>query len=292
MILHSESNNSNHPLYIVLDNCKNPIIAGSFQGTSILGDFTITSFNNTYADIYLAKLERNNDPVINLSPDTIACAEYTLYGPAGYAYYSWNNTISNQSWYTATETGTITFACAGEEGCWQYDTVNVAIHPGFEINLGPDTTILENDAIVFTVPTGYESYLWFNSVTVPAITVFGENYEPGTVLPVWVKVTDGPCIVYDTVYVTIKSEFAVEDFSETSITLYPNPFNECIYINSGSEINQIEICDLHGLTIISKDIYSPAGEKIKISLEDLKQGVYILKLLSGESELIKKIVKL
>jgi hypothetical protein len=207
-------------------------------------------------------------------------------------YYSWNNFISNQSSYTTTETGTITFACAGEEGCWLYDTINITIHPGFEINLGPDTTILENQNIVLTVPDLYESYLWSNSVTANSITVFGESYEAGTILPVWVRVTDGPCIVYDTVYVTIKNEFAVEDLAEKSLSFYPNPFNDCIYFQPDSEIERIEICDLQGLTFISKDIHNPAGEKIKINLEDFKQGVYILKLKSGESELIKKIVKL
>jgi hypothetical protein len=291
-IMRTESNHSNYPLRMMLDNCKNPLIGGSFIGTSIFGKDTITCSTSDPEDIYFAKLERVPNSEIYLGPDTLACAEHTLYGPAGYSYYSWNNTISSQSSYTTTETGTITFACANEEGCWLYDTVNITIHPGFEINLGSDTTISPNESLVFTVPYGYESYLWSNSVTDNSITIFGESYEPGMVIQVWVAVTDGPCVISDTVYVTIKNEFAVEDFSEINISLYPNPFNDCIYINSGSEINQIDILSLQGLCLISKEILNPDREIIKIHLEDLKQGVYFLKLISGESESIKKIVKL
>jgi hypothetical protein len=287
--------NSNKDLFIrdfAIDNCNNLVVCGYFHNKAIFGNDTLLVYSNDIDDGFISKIGRIEQVTIELGPDTMACELYTIYGPLGYIYYSWNNTITNQSSYTTTETGTIAFACANEEGCWLYDTINVTIHPGFEINLGSDTTISENESIVFTVPEGYESYLWSNSVTAISITVFGESYEPGTILPVWVRVTDGPCIISDTVLVAIKSEFAVEDFSGKSISLYPNPFNDCIYINSGSEINQIDILSLQGLCLISKEILNPDREIIKIHLEDLKQGVYFLKLISGESESIKKIVKL
>jgi hypothetical protein len=291
-IIHSDASIELVSDGLVLDNCNNPVISGHFKGVAYVGPDTLHSFINTVEDGYLAKLQRNEPYSINVGKDTLACAEYTLYGPPGYLYYSWNDSITYQSWYTVTETESVPFACANVDGCWHYDTVNVAIHPGYSIDLGPDTAIHQNETIIFTVPQEYESYLWSNSVTANTITIFGESYEPGTILPVWVRVTDGPCIVYDTVYVTIKSEFGVEDLAEKSISLYPNPFNDFLYFKTDSEIERIEICDLQGLTTISKDIQNPTGEKIKINLEDLKQGVYILKLLSGESEIIKKIVKL
>ena len=207
-------------------------------------------------------------------------------------YYSWNNTITNQSSYSTTETGTITFACANEDGCWLYDTINVQIHPGFTIDLGPDTSIFQNEFIIFTVPEGYESYLWSNTVTANSISVFGESYPSGTIKKIWVQVTDGPCIISDTVYVTIKSEFAVEDISENGLFLYPNPSDGFIYINARTAIDQVEICDLNGLTLTTMEIHSSPGEMIKISLKNLNRGVYILKLYYGESQAFKKIIKL
>jgi hypothetical protein len=276
---------------ILLDNCKNPLISGQFRGYSYLGPDTLHSYMNSETDGFVARIKRIVPSSISLGPDTLACDEYTLSLP-GYYYYLWNGTISQQDWYTVTESDTVLFGCANEDGCWIYDTVMVWIHPDFVIDLGPDTAISVYESILFTVPEGYESYLWSNTVTANSITIFGESYEPGMVIQVWVAVTDGPCVISDTVYVTIKNEFAVGDFSDISISLYPNPFNDCIYINSGSEINQIDILSLQGLCLISKEILNPDREIIKIHLEDLKQGVYFLKIVSGESESIKKIVKL
>ena len=222
----------------------------------------------------------------------MACEMYTIYGPLGYMYYSWNNTITNQSSYAATETETIAFACANEDGCWLYDTINVQIHPGFTIDLGPDTSIFQNESIIFTVPEGYQSYLWSNTVTANSISVFGESYPPGTIKKIWVQVTDGPCVVSDTVYVTIKSEFAVEDISDNGIFLYPNPFDDFVYIKARTAIDQIEICDLNGSALFVMEIHSSPGEMIKISLKNLNQGVYMLKLNSRDSQTVKKIIKL
>lgn len=275
-----------------LDNCRNLIVGGSFIGRAVFGLDTITSQYYTWQDGFVAKLQRHELTTFDLGPDTLACAEHTLYGPAGYLYYSWNNTITNQNSYTAIETGTITFACANEDGCWLYDTINVQIHPGFAIDLGPDTSIFQNESIIFTVPEGYDSYLWSNTVTANSISVFGDSYPPGTIKKIWVQVTDGPCIISDTVYVTIKSEFAVEDISDNGIFLYPNPFDDFVYIKASTAIDQIEICDLNGSALFVMEIYSSPGEMIKISLKNLNQGVYMLKLNYRESQSVKKIIKL
>jgi hypothetical protein len=275
-----------------LDNCKNLILGGAFTGTTIFGKDTLISQNNTTADSFVAKLIRNEQTSANLGPDTLACAEYTLYAPPGYFYYSWNDSISQQNWYTATTPGTYTVACANEEGCWLYDTINVALHPGFIIDLGPDTTIFENQAITFTVPQQYQSYLWSNSVTANAAVVFGESYDPGTIVQVWVQVTDGPCIISDTVYVTIKSELAVENIPENNLFLFPNPSGDFVYIQTSSEIEHIEICDLHGSTLSKVQIHNSPGEVCRISLSNLNQGVYFMKIFYTGSEIIKKIIKL
>jgi hypothetical protein len=277
---------------LVLDNCNNPIISGAFKGFTYFGPDTLASYDLSEFDGFITKLQRNEPLAFDIGRDSSFCNEHTLYGPLGYIYYSWNDTISNQNSYTTTGTGTITFACANEEGCWLYDTINVTIHPGFEIDLGPDTTIFENQSITFTIPCQYQSYLWSNTVTANATTVFGESYDPGTIVQVWVQVIDGPCIVSDTVYVTIKSELAVGDYPESNLFLYPNPSSDFVYIQTSSEIEHIEICDLHGSTLSIVQINNSPGEVCRISLSNLNQGVYIMKIFYTGSEIIKKIIKL
>lgn len=291
-ILRTETNNSIYAYSLILDNCNNPVISGSFKGVSYLGIDTLDSYSNTVNDGYIAKLQRNEPYFVDLGMDTLACAEYIIQAPSEYAYFVWNDSLTLSSWLNVVESGTYTLACGDISGCWAYDTININIHPAIEIDLGPDTTILENDAIVFTVPDGYESYLWSNFVTTNSITIFGGSYDPGTIIHVWVQVTDGPCMVSDTVLVTIKSEFALEDYVSGNLFYYPNPFTDYLYIKADSQIRQIEICDLNGLTLLIKDFPNAKDSIISINLEDLTRGVYILRLGYRESEVVKKIVKL
>jgi hypothetical protein len=294
-LLNLKTTNCVNDLFIwdlLIDNCNNPIICGYFKNKAIFGNDTLLAYSNNFGDGFISKIDRVTQGTVELGPDTLACAEYTIYGPLGYMYYSWNNTITNQNWFTATETETYNFACSNEDGCWLCDTINIAIHPGFDIDLGPDTAILENENIVFIVPDQYESYLWSNSVTANSITIFGDSYEPGTIIQVWVQVTDVPCIVSDTVYITIKSEFAIDNIGDETIKIFPNPFKDYIAIESNPELKQIEIIDLNGTTVINKEVNFTINQATVINAENLLNGVYFLKLKFKNEAIIKKIVKL
>ncbi|MCB0806866.1 MAG: T9SS type A sorting domain-containing protein, partial [Bacteroidales bacterium] len=275
----------------IADNCKNPIISGYFAGNAIFGDHTINSSISSVQDGFIGKLIRNVPPMIDLGPDSIYCEEYTLFGPEGFEYYSWNDNISTDNWYTVSDSTTIYFGCLNDNGCWSYDTIKIDIHPAIEIDLGTDTTIRENDTIVLFIADQFESYVWSDGSSSDTITIIGSDYGIGT-FPIWVKVTDGPCTETDTLYLTIKSEYGVDEINSQLINIYPNPFTESFILEIEPGFQKLEICDINGVINFTKELDQPNQKYLEIETGNLNRGIYILTITTKDKKLIKKIVKI
>jgi hypothetical protein len=91
------------------------------------------------------------------------------------------------------------------------------------------------------------------------------------------------------------SELAVSEATTTSvagvkrnrITLYPNPAYGFFMVEAGSEIQQITIIDLAGKLVHSeKNIRST---KTQVNLDNLKPGLYIAKMVTGDGEFTQKL---
>jgi hypothetical protein len=277
--------------FISTDNCQNLIISGSFKGTALIGSDSISSYSNDYFDPYVAKLSVQELNTIDIGPDTVLCAAYTVYGPEGYLFYSLNDSLIDHYWFNTNQSGAYVFGCSNDDGCWLYDTINIEIHPGFEIELGSDTTIRENDTIVFSVPDQYESYLWSDGSTSDHITIIGNEYGIGT-FPIWIEITDGPCIETDSIFLTIKSEFGIYERINNHINIFPNPFKDEITIEIEPDYQVLEICDLNGIIRYSSNLEKQFNESKKIITGKLHKGIYLLKIKTRKQNLIKKIIKI
>jgi hypothetical protein len=290
-ITRTETTRELRALEFILDNCKNPVISGDFRGICYLGEDTLDSYSNYISDGFIAKLIRNEPENIDLGPDTTACEQFILAGPEDYTFFSLNECISAQNGFTITESGIYRFGCADENGCWVYDTIDINIHPGFEIDLGADTIIKVRDTIIFTIPSQFQSYLWSNGASSNSITIIGSDYGEGT-FPIWVEVTDGPCTVTDTVYVTIKDDFGIEEYTQNSIHVFPNPFTDKVTIDLKPDYQTIEIRDLNGTVRFFREIIPPKNGQQQIELRNLSRGIYLIRIKTGAQSLTKKIVKL
>ncbi|MCB2218837.1 MAG: T9SS type A sorting domain-containing protein [Bacteroidetes bacterium] len=275
----------------ITDNCKNPLISGGFAGNATFGDLSFNSTLSSVKDGFIGKLIRNVSPIVDLGPDSIYCEEFTLSGPEGFKHYSWNDSITTDNWYTIYDSTTIYFGCSNEDGCWSYDTIKIDIHPAIEMELGPDTTIRENDTIFLSIAEQFESYLWSNGSTTNKITILGSDFGIGT-FPIWIKVTDGPCTKADTLFLTIKSEFGVDELNSQLINIYPNPFTDSFIIEIEPEFQILEIYDLNGVINLAIELDQPNQKNLEIETGRLNQGIYIFTITTSDKKLIKKIIKI
>ena len=76
----------------------------------------------------------------------------------------------------------------------------------------------------------------------------------------------------------------------TDIQLYPTPTTNTLFITTNIMINTIRIFDLSGKLVIQKDNLTPGRHSV--DLHHLKNGVYVLQILSSNNQLIThKIIK-
>jgi hypothetical protein len=76
--------------------------------------------------------------------------------------------------------------------------------------------------------------------------------------------------------------------------IYPNPFQNEIWIKNGQKISKsatVEISDLTGKTITNQALISEEAGNLKIDLNALTNGIYLLQIKSAEHTIQQKIIK-
>ena len=76
---------------------------------------------------------------------------------------------------------------------------------------------------------------------------------------------------------------------KNNFTVYPNPFNENIFIESDSEITKIEILNSVGEKIYTGNLTN--GKNLNINLSHKPKGIYFLKIFTDEEWEIYKVLK-
>ncbi|NOX87149.1 MAG: T9SS type A sorting domain-containing protein [Chlorobi bacterium] len=270
-----------------LDNCgNNLIIAGRFSGHIYFGADSLESYALGW-DAIVSKLNLYDLPHFDFGPDTTICDSIRLVGPEGYKYYYWNGQLSEQNWFNVTQSGTYTFACTGEEGCWIRDTINIVVQPGFTIDIGQDTVIGLTDTLYLSVPDVYDSYLWSTGSTENSIIITGSTLGQGD-WSVWVKVTQGVCSASDTIQLTVSH---TDELQDMGVKIFPNPAGNVLQIQSERKFNKVELINNVGMVVISKRINN-VGNKVSIDISDIPSGIYLIRIYFDDFAGNGKIIKL
>lgn len=98
-------------------------------------------------------------------------------------------------------------------------------------------------------------------------------------------------IITNTEVTTVSNILSVESFDiEYNIEVYPNPVKSKLYINSQSILKSVSIYDISGRKI--QDIKKTNSSSLSsINFENLSKGIYFIKVISENGQLIKKVVK-
>ncbi|MCB0745034.1 MAG: T9SS type A sorting domain-containing protein, partial [Ignavibacteriae bacterium] len=96
---------------------------------------------------------------------------------------------------------------------------------------------------------------------------------------------DQSSMIIDYVRVYQNEALSLDEFSKESVSLYPNPVSDVLHIQTSQKIDAIEI-------------YNPLGKLIlkatkvenQLDLSALETGIYLIKLYSSDSAIMKKII--
>lgn len=127
----------------------------------------------------------------------------------------------------------------------------------------------------YNLVDNYSSSYWYWIITAPSL--------PGEWT--WRATYQGQIVDHKFTVGTL----SVEDSNFDNVSIYPNPFNDVVNIQSNSHIKKVSLVDILGKTVMTKtnDI-----ESIKeINLESLSKGLYFLRLegVNNEQKTIKLI---
>ncbi|MCB2221820.1 MAG: T9SS type A sorting domain-containing protein [Bacteroidetes bacterium] len=88
----------------------------------------------------------------------------------------------------------------------------------------------------------------------------------------------------DEIYVRGTKISAISNLKELKIKMGPNPTNRFLYIDSETEINQVQVVDLAGKVWIRKSI---PNRKCCLDLHNIPLGVYLVRIVNDQNIAIK-----
>lgn len=230
-------------------------------------------------------------PAVSLGPDITACSGQAIAlnaGP-GFATYAWSNGSAN-SFISLDEGGEYSVTATNGFGCEASDTVTVVIHPSPVPNFPQDTVICAQDITIFDPGPG--NFYIIDGVPLEDFVIAG--FAPYT-YSVEALLSNGfDCEVPIVLNFTVDVCVGTEDIAlAESIELFPNP---------ASGRAAVRLCNLRGADY-GLEVFNAAGQLIwqsrimplqgayqaEIGLEGMSPGIYLVRLVSADGLLVKRL---
>ncbi|MCD4791715.1 MAG: T9SS type A sorting domain-containing protein [Bacteroidales bacterium] len=120
-------------------------------------------------------------------------------------------------------------------------------------------------------------------------TLDGAIFPVGTTKIVWTVKDDAENTNTCTFKVTVNEYTDIENLRQNGISIYPNPTNGIINIETGNNnIQNIKISDITGKTLIKK---SDIQQNEAIDLSEIESGIYIISIQTDKEIFTTKIIK-
>ncbi|PLB19340.1 MAG: Internalin-like protein [Flavobacteriaceae bacterium FS1-H7996/R] len=100
-------------------------------------------------------------------------------------------------------------------------------------------------------------------------------------------------IITNTAKTSIEKSLSINktEANNKLISIYPNPVEDNLIIESNEAINAISIYDISG-RLVNQISYLNSKNKLELSIKHLLNGTYFLKVKTNQNEIIKKVVKI
>ena len=82
---------------------------------------------------------------------------------------------------------------------------------------------------------------------------------------------------------------AIEEMTTSSFNVYPNPVNDRLYIETEEEVEEVVVFDIFGRRQVT-EIPSLQGD-VTVDVVDLNSGVYFVKVVTENGEMVKRFIK-
>jgi len=248
--------------------------------------------NGYETDTAILILNISVPPFIDLGADQGGCAGDIIVLDAGGPdfLYDWGSGfLINDTLYTVTSSGTYDVGIMDTAGCTNFDTINVLLADPV-VNLGADDVLCSGDSLILVGGTQGFFYNWGSGFVLDdsTLTVFSNGSYSVVVMD------QNNCIGSDSMNVVMSGCLSVNENTESTFKVIPNPFTNYLQI-------QFDPVSFDGQMIFS--VYSITGDLVfrlenpgkndLIDLTNLQPGVYFCAISdSGNISNLIKVVKI
>ena len=90
-------------------------------------------------------------------------------------------------------------------------------------------------------------------------------------------------------YVMTRGAMGIDELS-SSINIYPNPVDNELFLATEFRVEEIAIYDVYGRQAMSQQVNETTSQQV-VEVADLEAGVYFVKVVTSEGEIVKRFVK-
>ena len=83
---------------------------------------------------------------------------------------------------------------------------------------------------------------------------------------------------------------SVSEIKNNSLMLYPNPARKTFNMEFGDPVDKLEIFDIYGQSVFYSIVQSKEGYVYTITIDNSRQGIYLLKITSGNTIISKRVI--
>ena len=197
--------------------------------------------------------------------------------------YSWSNSATTPS-ITVTSAGNYTVTVTGNNGCSATSPATAVT-----VNSNPITPVISQNGLLLTSSSASGNQWYYNNTVIT-----GAVYDTLTAVQngsYTVIITDSNTCSSDTSNVITINNVGIKEIAATnSISIFPNPASDNLIIDFKPQSKNAgyEIYDVFGRVILKSQILNPQS---LIQVNELSEGLYMLRITDGESVYNKKLVK-
>ena len=256
-----------------------------------VNDGVLTVYDSTEVSVFAL-------PEVDLGPNLFLCEGEQQLLDAG-------NPGATFEWSTGESTQTIVVEGEGLSEYWvivtnanscnNSDTVSLTFFENPIPDLGPDSTICQDQSIVLDAGYPGSSYSWSNGETTQTIVVDTSTFDYGTHDISVTVITPLTCAGSDEVTVKLKDCTGINEHSQSvAIRLFPNPTNGIFKLelqSLGRVRASIKIMSVSGVLVYEKSNVEINGKYTQqLDLTTLSSGIYSVFIIGDEFVVNKKIV--
>ncbi len=265
------------------------------SGTVGLGNYKVmldnagTCYSSTnYAVTSDASILSVNSRTICLNASTVLTASSTAI-----SNYTWSTGATTKSITVTPNTTTVYTVSAIYGSCIAQatSTVNVLFGASSPLTLSANSvTVCPNTPVVLT-GGGVANWYWWNTGSLMS-TPSPITVTPSVTTTYTFSGAIGTCGASTTITIYVQTCTDIKDIENPILaSVNPNPVNELLSITlSNSLINNctIELYDMTGKLLINEPVNTLTT---KLSMSNLSNGIYILRIISSNNQQITKIIK-